>query len=111
MLEVLAQDFVRTAHAKGLEERSVVYRHVLKVAILPVVSFLGPLAAGLLTGSLVIEKVFSLPGMGDFFVNSVTNRDVFLCCGSVAVYCTLLVVMNLVVDIAYQWLDPRIRLS
>ena len=111
MLEVLAQDFVRTAHAKGLGERRVVYKHVLKVAILPVVSFLGPLAAGLLTGSLVVEKVFSLPGMGDFFVNSVTNRDVYLCCGSVAVYCTLLVVMNLVVDIAYQWLDPRIRLS
>jgi oligopeptide transport system permease protein len=111
MLEVLAQDFVRTAHAKGLGERAVVYKHVLKVAILPVVSFLGPLAAGLLTGSLVVEKVFSLPGMGDFFVSSVTNRDQFLCCGSVAVYCTLLVVMNLVVDIAYQWLDPRIRLS
>jgi oligopeptide transport system permease protein len=111
MLEVLAQDFVRTAQAKGLGERKVIYKHVMKVAILPVVSFLGPLAAGLLTGSLVIEKVFNLPGMGDFFVNSVLNRDVFLCCGSVAVYCSLLVIMNLVVDIAYQWLDPRIRLS
>jgi oligopeptide transport system permease protein len=111
MLEVLAQDFVRTAQAKGLSDRRVVYKHVLKVAILPVVSFLGPLAAGLLTGSLVVEKVFNLPGMGDFFVNSVLNRDVFLCCGAVAVYCSLLVAMNLVVDIAYQWLDPRIRLS
>jgi oligopeptide transport system permease protein len=111
MLEVLAQDFVRTASAKGLSDRRVVYKHVLKVAVLPVVSFLGPLAAGLLTGSLVIEKVFSLPGMGDFFVNSVLSRDVFLCCGSVAVYCSLLVAMNLLVDIAYQWLDPRIRLS
>lgn len=111
MLEVLAQDFVRTAQAKGLSDRRVVYKHVLKVSILPVVSFLGPLAAGLMTGSLVIEKVFSLPGMGDFFVNSVLSRDVFLCCGSVAVYCTLLVGMNLLVDIAYQWLDPRIRLS
>ncbi len=111
MLEVLAQDFVRTAHAKGLSEQRVLYRHVLKVGILPVVSFLGPLAAGMLTGSLVIEKVFSLPGMGDFFVNSVLNRDVFLCGGSVAVYCTLLVVMNLFVDIAYKWLDPRIRLQ
>ncbi len=111
MLEVLDQDFVRTAHAKGLGERRVIYRHALKVAVLPVVSFLGPLAAGLLTGSLVIERVFSLPGMGDFFVNSVLSRDVFLCCGSVAVYCTLLVVMNLIVDIAYQMLDPRIRLE
>jgi oligopeptide transport system permease protein len=111
LLEVLSQDFVRTAHAKGLPERRVLYKHVLKVGILPVVSFLGPLAANLLTGSLVIESVFSLPGMGGFFVNSVLNRDVFLCCGSVTVYCTLLVGMNLVVDIAYKWLDPRIRLE
>jgi oligopeptide transport system permease protein len=111
ILEVLNQDFVRTAHAKGLSERRVLYKHVLKVGILPVVSFLGPLAANLLTGSLVIESVFSLPGMGGFFVNSVLNRDVFLCCGSVTVYCTLLVSMNLVVDIAYKWLDPRIRLE
>ena len=111
MLEVLSQDFVRTAHAKGLGERRVLYKHVLKVGILPVVSFLGPLTANLLTGSLVIESVFSLPGMGGFFVNSVLNRDVFLCCGSVTVYCTLLVGMNLLVDIAYQWLDPRIRLE
>jgi oligopeptide transport system permease protein len=111
MLEVLNQDFVRTAHAKGLSEQRVLYKHVLKVGILPVVSFLGPLSANLLTGSLVIESVFSLPGMGGFFVNSVLNRDVFLCCGSVAVYCTLLVGMNLFVDIAYKWLDPRIRLE
>jgi oligopeptide transport system permease protein len=111
MLEVLNQDFVRTAHAKGLSEQRVLYKHVLKVGILPIVSFLGPLSANLLTGSLVIESVFSLPGMGGFFVNSVLNRDVFLCCGSVAVYCTLLVGMNLFVDIAYKWLDPRIRLE
>ena len=111
MLEVLNQDFVRTAHAKGLSEKRVLYKHVLKVGILPVVSFLGPLAANLLTGSLVIESVFSLPGMGGFFVNSVLNRDVFLCCGSVTIYCTLLVGMNLFVDIAYKWLDPRIRLE
>jgi oligopeptide transport system permease protein len=111
MLEVLNQDFVRTAHAKGLAERRVLYKHVLKVGILPVVSFLGPLTANLLTGSLVIESVFSLPGMGGFFVNSVLNRDVFLCCGSVTIYCTLLVGMNLIVDITYKWLDPRIRLE
>ncbi len=111
MLEVLNQDFVRTAHAKGLSEKRVLYKHVLKVGILPVVSFLGPLTANLLTGSLVIESVFSLPGMGGFFVNSVLNRDVFLCCGSVTIYCTLLVGMNLFVDITYKWLDPRIRLE
>ncbi len=111
MLEVLGQDFIRTAHAKGLAERRVIYRHALKVAILPVVSFVGPLAANLVTGSLVVESVFNLPGMGGFFVNSVLNRDVFLCCGTVVIYCTLLVLLNLVVDIAYKWLDPRIKLN
>ncbi len=111
MLEVLAQDFVRTARAKGVSEQRVIYRHVLKVGILPVISFLGPLTAGVLTGSLVVEKIFNLPGMGEIFVNSVLNRDMFLCCGAVAVYCTLLVLMNLLVDVAYQWLDPRIRLT
>jgi oligopeptide transport system permease protein len=111
MLEVLGQDFVRTARAKGLEESRVIYRHALKVAILPVVSFVGPLAANLVTGSLVIESVFNLPGMGGFFVNSVLNRDVFLCCGTVVIYCTLLVLLNLVVDIAYKFLDPRIKLD
>ena len=109
MLEVLGQDFVRTARAKGLPEKRVIYRHALKVAILPVVSFVGPLAANLVTGSLVVESVFNLPGMGGFFVNSVLNRDVFLCCGTVVIYCTLLVLLNLVVDIAYKWIDPRIK--
>jgi oligopeptide transport system permease protein len=111
MLEVLGQDFVRTARAKGLEESTVIYKHALKVAILPVVSFVGPLAANLVTGSLVIESVFNLPGMGGFFVNSVLNRDVFLCCGTVVIYCTLLVLLNLGVDIAYKFLDPRIKLD
>ena len=111
MLEVLGQDFVRTARAKGLAEKRVIYRHALKVAILPVVSFVGPLAANLVTGSLVVESVFSLPGMGGFFVNSVLNRDVFLCCGTVVIYCTLLVLLNLVVDVAYKFLDPRITLD
>jgi len=111
LLEVLSQDFVRTARAKGVAERGVLYRHVLKIGILPVVSFLGPLTAGVLTGSLVVEKIFNLPGMGEMLVNSVLNQDEFLCCGTVAVYCALLVVMNLLVDVAYQWLDPRIRIS
>ncbi len=111
MLEVLGQDFIRTARAKGLAEKRVIYRHALKVAILPVVSFVGPLAANLVTGSLVVESVFNLPGMGGFFVNSVLNRDVFLCCGTVVIYCTLLVLLNLVVDVAYKFLDPRITLD
>jgi oligopeptide transport system permease protein len=111
MLEVLRQDFVRTAHAKGLREQRVIYKHALKVAILPVVSYLGPLAANLLTGSVVIEVIYNIPGMGGFFVNSITNRDSFLLLGVVILYCTLLVVLNLFVDLAYSWIDPRIRLG
>ncbi|MDQ3621634.1 MAG: ABC transporter permease [Verrucomicrobiota bacterium] len=110
MLEVLSQDYIRTARAKGLDERRVIYRHALKVAILPVVSFLGPLAANLLTGSIVVETIFNIPGMGGYFVNSILNRDVFLLNGVVIVYCTLLVVLNLFVDVAYTHLDPRIKL-
>jgi oligopeptide transport system permease protein len=110
MLEALTQDFVRTARAKGLPESQVVYKHALKVAILPVVSFLGPLAANLLTGSIVVENIFSIPGAGGFFVNSVLNRDGFLLGGIVIVYCVLLVLFNLVVDILYGWLDRRIAL-
>lgn len=111
MREVMNQDFIRTARAKGLSERAVVYRHALRVAILPVVSFLGPLAAHLLTGSIVVETIFHLPGAGGFFVNSILNRDGFLLGGVVIVYCTLLVVFNLLVDIAYTLLDRRIRLD
>ncbi len=110
MLEVLHQDFVRTARAKGLRETRVIAKHVLKVAILPVVSFLGPLAANLLTGSIVVETIFNIPGMGGFFVNSILNRDVFLLSGVVIVYCALLVVLNLVVDVGYTLLDRRIKL-
>jgi oligopeptide transport system permease protein len=110
MLEALTQDYVRTARAKGLSERKVIYKHALRVAILPVVSFLGPLAANLLTGSIVVESIFSIPGAGGFFVNSVLNRDGFLLAGVVIVYCTLLVVFNLVVDIVYGFLDRRIVL-
>ena len=111
MLEVLHQDFVRTARAKGLDDTRVIYKHALKVAVLPVVSFLGPLAANLLTGSLVIETIFNIPGSGPFFINSILNSDVFLLEGVVIVYCALLVVLNLLVDIGYTFLDSRIRLE
>jgi oligopeptide transport system permease protein len=110
MLEVLTQDYIRTARAKGLSEESVIYKHALRVAILPVISFLGPLAANLLTGSIVVENIFSIPGAGGFFVNSVLNRDGFLLAGVVIVYCALLVLFNLVVDILYGFLDRRITL-
>jgi oligopeptide transport system permease protein len=110
MLEVLTQDYIRTARAKGLSNTAVIYQHGLRVAILPVVSFLGPLAANLLTGSIVVESIFSIPGTGGFFVNSVLNRDGFLLAGVVIVYCSLLVLFNLVVDLLYGLLDHRISL-
>ena len=111
LLEVLGQDFVRTARAKGLSESRVIYKHALKIALLPVVSYLGPLAANLLTGSLVIETLFNLPGAGPFFINSILNSDIFLLEGVVIVYCALLVALNLAVDVAYTFLDRRIVLE
>ncbi len=111
LLETLNQDFIRTARAKGIGETTILYRHALRVAILPVVSFLGPLAANLLTGSIVVETIFHIPGAGGFFVNSILNRDGFLLGGVVIVYCVLLVVLNLVVDLAYSLLDRRIALD
>jgi oligopeptide transport system permease protein len=106
--ETLAEDFIRTARAKGLSEGAVVYRHALRVAILPVISYLGPLAANLLTGSIVVETIFHIPGAGGFFVNSILNRDGFLLGGVVIVYCVLLVIFNLLVDLSYRLLDRRI---
>jgi oligopeptide transport system permease protein len=111
MLDVLGLDFIRTARAKGLSERKVIYRHAMKVAILPVVSYGGPLAASILTGSIVIEQIFKIPGLGPFFVNSVLNRDLFMVGGTVLVYSFFLILFNLVVDILYFLLDRRIRLA
>ena len=111
LLEVLESPFIRTAWAKGVSESRVLYVHALKIAILPVVAYLGPLAANLLTGSIVVEAIFNLPGTGSFFVNAIVNRDVFLLGGVVLVYSALLVTMNLLVDLAYTWIDPRIRLE
>ena len=110
MVEVLGADFIRTARAKGLAERQVIFKHALKVAVLPVVSYLGPLAAGLLTGSVVVESIFGIPGAGQHFVNSILNKDGFLLMGAVAVYCVLLVVLNFLVDVIYCVLDRRIKL-
>jgi oligopeptide transport system permease protein len=109
MLDVLNQPFIRAARAKGAGGVSVVYRHALKVAVLPVVTFLGPASAQLLTGSVVVEKIFNLPGLGRFFVNSAFNRDHTVALGAALVYCVMLLVFNLLVDISYAWLDPRIR--
>lgn len=110
LLDVLKSDFMRTAKAKGLGTARAVAKHAVKVAILPVITFLGPLAAHLLTGSMVVESVFNLPGAGLIFVNSIQNRDVFLLGGAVIVYCALLLLFNLIVDLLYSVLDKRIRL-
>jgi len=110
LLETLSQDFIRTARAKGLDEATTVYRHALKVAVLPVVSFLGPLAANLLTGSLVVETIFNIPGAGPYFVQSILNSDRYLLMGTTIVYCAVLIVLNFLTDLSYTWLDRRIRL-
>ncbi len=108
VLETLRSDYVRTARAKGLSSVVVMAKHVLKGSMLPIVSFLGPAFAGILTGSVVVETIFRVPGLGKFFVQSAFNRDYTLIMGTVIVYATLLVVMNFLVDIAYSFLDPRV---
>jgi oligopeptide transport system permease protein len=108
-IDVMSEDFVRTARAKGLSERAVVWKHALKGAILPVVSFLGPAAAGILTGSFVVETLFGVPGIGRWFVNGALNRDYYVVLGTVFVECGIVIAFNLLVDMAYAWLDPRTR--
>lgn len=111
MLEVLQQDYVRTAKAKGLSERLVLYRHVLRNAILPVVTYLGPLVAGVFTGSFIIEHIFAVPGLGRSFVTSIQNRDYTVIMGTTVFYSLFLMVMNLLVDLGYVIIDPRIKLT
>lgn len=109
MIEVLNANYVRTARAKGLRERLVVVRHSLKGALLPVVSYLGPAAAGLVTGSVVIETIFDIPGIGRYFVQGALNRDYTLVMGVIIVYGSLIILLNLVVDVVYGYLDPKVR--
>jgi oligopeptide transport system permease protein len=110
MLEVVRSDFIRTARAKGLSESKVIRRHALRGGLLPVVSFLGPGFSGLLVGSLVIERIFNIPGMGRYFVEAALNRDYNVIVGIALVYGSLLVVFNAIVDVAYAYLDPRVQL-
>ena len=111
MIEVLRSNYVRTARAKGLPEHRIVAKHALRAAILPLVSYLGPACAGLLTGSLVVEKIFNLPGLGKFFVISALQRDYTVVMGMVIFYAALILVLNLIADLLYAVLDPRVRLS
>lgn len=111
MLDVLSQDYIRTAHAKGLSPTTIIRRHALKGALLPVLSYLGPATAGILTGSLVEEKIFAIPGLGVHLVQSCLSRDYTLAMALTMLYTVLLCVMNFVVDVSYKFLDPRIKLD
>lgn len=109
MLEILNQDYIRTARAKGASEFRVIVRHALRGGLLPVVSFLGPAIAGILTGSFVIETIFQIPGLGREFVNSAFNRDYTLVLGTVILYASLIIILNLVVDVVQVWLNPKLK--
>ena len=111
MLEVLHQDYIRTARAKGASEFRVVCKHALRGGLLPVVAYLGPAVAGILTGSFVIETIFQIPGLGREFVNSAFNRDYTLVLGTVILYAALIIALNLLVDILQAWMNPKIRLE
>lgn len=111
MLDVLGQDYMRTARAKGLSQFKSLFKHALRNAVLPVVTYLGPMLAGILTGSFVVEKIFTIPGLGNQFVGSITDRDYPLIMGTTIFLAFLLITMNVIVDIAYKIIDPRIKLK
>jgi oligopeptide transport system permease protein len=111
MIEVLRSNFIRTARAQGLPTAQIVLRHALKPALLPVVSYLGPATAAVLTGSVVVEQIFSVPGLGRFFVTGALNRDYTLVMGVVVFYGVLIIAFNFLVDLAYAWLDPKVKLE
>ncbi len=109
MIEVLRSQFIRTAKAQGLPTYKIILRHALKPALLPVVSYLGPATAAVITGSVVIEQIFGVPGLGRFFVQGALNRDYTLVMGVVVFYGVLIIVFNFLVDLAYSWLDPKVK--
>ncbi|MHA6260489.1 ABC transporter permease [Sporosarcina sp. CAU 1771] len=111
MLDVLNADYIKTAKSKGLSEQVVIYRHAIRNAILPVVSYMGPLVAGVLTGSFIIEKIFAIPGLGNEFVVSITNRDYTVIMGTTVFYSVILLISILIVDIIYGLIDPRIKVT
>ena len=109
MIEVMHSNFIRSARAKGLPESVVIRRHALRPALLPVISFLGPATAGMISGSVIIERVFSIPGLGSYFVQGALNRDYTLVMGVVIFYGVLIILLNFLVDLIYAWLDPKVR--
>lgn len=110
MIEVLRSNYIRTAQAQGLPTRTIILRHALKPALMPVVSYLGPATAAVITGSVVIEQIFSIPGLGRYFVQGALNRDYTLVMGVVVFYGVLIIVANFFVDVVYRWLDPRVKM-
>jgi oligopeptide transport system permease protein len=110
MIEVLRSDFIRTARAQGLPTLEIILGHALKPALVPIVSYLGPATAGIITGSVVIEQIFGVPGLGRYFVQGALNRDYTLVMGIVVFYGVLIIIFNFLVDLAYRWLDPRVKL-
>jgi oligopeptide transport system permease protein len=110
MIEVLRSDFIRTARAQGLPITEIILGHALKPALLPIVSYLGPATAGIITGSVVIEQIFGVPGLGRYFVQGALNRDYTLVMGVVVFYGVLIILFNFLVDLTYRWLDPRVKL-
>jgi oligopeptide transport system permease protein len=111
MVETMHSNFIRTARAKGLTERLVVMRHALRGGLLPVVSYLGPATAAVITGSVVIESIFDVPGIGRYFVNGALNRDYPVVMGVVIFYAVLIIMLNLIVDLLYGFLDPRVKVE
>ena len=111
MLDVLGQDYIRTAKAKGVSGKKIIFGHALKNSLIPVITYFGPMLAYIVTGSIVVEQIFAVPGIGRAFVQSIINRDYTLIMGTTIVLASLIVVMNLITDILYKVVDPRITLE
>ena len=111
LLDVMGQDYMRTARAKGVSQFMILFKHALRNAILPVVTYVGPMLASLMTGSFVVEKIFSVPGLGRDFVSAITNRDYTLIMGTTILLSSMVIVANVIVDILYKVIDPRIKLQ
>jgi oligopeptide transport system permease protein len=111
MLDVLSQDYIKTAKSKGLSQKLIIWKHAVRNAIMPVITVLGPIAAAVLTGAFVVENIFAIPGMGKFFVLSIQTQDYTMISGTTLFYGTFLVIANLIVDIAYGFIDPRVKLA